>query len=65
MNNNNIIYWKTKSGELVDIDKMDINHLRNTLKMIVRNYQKSTKKEFKLNGEMAEQFNQSFHAHKL
>ena len=30
-------YWKTKEGVLVDIDEMSTNHLRNTLKMIVRN----------------------------
>lgn len=30
-------YWKTKEGILVDIDEMSVNHLRNTLKMIVRN----------------------------
>jgi hypothetical protein len=32
-----IIYWTTKDGIKIDIDEMDINHLRNTLKMIVRN----------------------------
>jgi hypothetical protein len=32
-----IIYWTTKDGRKIDIDEMDINHLRNTLKMIVRN----------------------------
>jgi len=30
------VYWINKSGESVDIDTMDVNHLRNTLKMIVR-----------------------------
>jgi len=29
-------YWTTKSGRKIDIDIMDIDHLRNTLKMIVR-----------------------------
>lgn len=29
-------YWTTKSGQKIDIDTMDIDHLRNTLKMIVR-----------------------------
>jgi len=30
------VYWINKSGESVDINTMDIDHLRNTLKMIVR-----------------------------
>jgi len=30
-------YWTTKEGKKIDIDKMDIDHLRNTLKMIIRN----------------------------
>lgn len=38
------IYWTTKDGTQIDIDKMSIEHLRNTLKMIVKqksSYQKS------------------------
>lgn len=40
-------YWKQKNGKLIDIDTMDIKHLRNTLKMIVRNneYRKSIKED--------------------
>lgn len=30
-------YWTTASGHQVDVDQMDINHLRNVLKMIIRN----------------------------
>lgn len=30
------IYWTTKQGEKIDIDKMSITHLRNVLKMILR-----------------------------
>lgn len=61
--NPNAVYWTTKSGEKVDIDQMDIQHLRNTLKMIVRNKQANTPKTaqksrrlnyFTLNGEMAQ-----------
>ena len=39
---------------------MDIKHLRNTLKMIIRNNQPKQKKriEFTLNGDMANQFNE-------
>lgn len=30
-----IIYWEQKDGSQIDIDNMTIEHLRNTLKMIV------------------------------
>jgi hypothetical protein len=30
------VYWTTKNGEVIDVDDMDVNHLRNTLKMILR-----------------------------
>ncbi len=33
----NKVYWTQSNGVKVDIDTMDIQHLRNTLKMIVRN----------------------------
>lgn len=54
-----ILYWKMRNGQLISVDDMDITHLRNTLKMILNNSknQKSQKKQFKLNGDMAEQFN--------
>lgn len=32
-------YWKMKNGQEIDIDQMSETHLRNTLKMIVRNSQ--------------------------
>jgi hypothetical protein len=32
-------YWKMKNGNLIDVDQMTETHLRNTLKMIVRNSQ--------------------------
>jgi hypothetical protein len=32
-------YWKMKNGNLIDVDQMSKTHLRNTLKMIVRNSQ--------------------------
>jgi hypothetical protein len=58
--NNQPVYWKMRNGKSIDIDAMDLNHLRNTLKMIVRNSQKSKiTKEFKLNGDMATEFNES------
>lgn len=30
------VYWKTKDGQLIDIDEMSIEHLRNTLKFIIK-----------------------------
>lgn len=32
----NPVYWKMRNGDLISVDDMDINHLRNTLKMIIR-----------------------------
>ena len=59
----NKVYWTMKNGEQIDIDEMDINHLRNALKLIVRNreaYLKKMVKDFKvpikviLNGDIAQ-----------
>ena len=30
-------YWTTKDGTKIDVDDMSTDHLRNTLKMILRN----------------------------
>ena len=35
----NKVFWSTKAGDKIDIDKMDVEHLRNALKMIVRNWE--------------------------
>lgn len=63
----NKVYWTMKNGEKIDIDEMDINHLRNTLKMIIREAEKEKKRverqnkllwddlhKFKLNGDIAQ-----------
>jgi len=50
-----IVYWTMANGEKIDIDSMGMEHLRNTLKMIVNNSQQ--RREIILNGDMAEQFN--------
>lgn len=63
----NTVFWKMRNGELISIDEMDVNHLRNVLKMIIRNnhrvqvtqLQAKPKVEFKLNGDMANEFNES------
>lgn len=57
--NNQPVYWRMKDGKSIDIDSMDLNHLRNVLKMIVRNNQKRRTKEIELNGDIAQEFNDS------
>jgi hypothetical protein len=57
-----IVYWKQRNGVLISVDNMDINHLRNVLKMIVKNsnkhkVQQKEAKQFKLHGDAANMFN--------
>ena len=42
--NTNPVYWRMRNGVLISVDDMDINHLRNTLKMLIRNANKPVKK---------------------
>jgi hypothetical protein len=37
-------YWTTKDGQKIDVDLMTESHLRNVLKMILRNIEIPTKK---------------------
>jgi hypothetical protein len=59
-----IYLWKQKDGTLIDVDQMSINHLRNTLKMLMRNNDARKKSlqsnTFKLNGDMANEFNDNY-----
>ena len=50
------VYWKQRNGVLISIDDLDVNHLRNVLKMIVNN-SSNRKKSFVLNGDVANMFN--------
>jgi hypothetical protein len=65
------LYWTMSNGQQIEIDKMDRNHLVNTLKMIVRHNNKiiaqrtALKREFTINGDMAQEFNNSFHSKPL
>jgi hypothetical protein len=43
MKDNNIVYWKTKNGESVSVDDMDINHLRNAFKLLIKHNAKLLK----------------------
>lgn len=52
--------WKTKDGQIINVDDMDTNHLRNALKMMIRqqhNQKQKPKPSFQLNGDMANMFN--------
>jgi len=31
------VYWKMRNGNLISVDDMDEEHLRNTLKLVLRN----------------------------
>ena len=37
-------YWTTKDGASIDVDDMSIDHLRNVLKMILRNIESAKSK---------------------
>ena len=39
-------FWKMRNGQLIDVDQMSETHLRNSLKMMIRNSQRkvATKK---------------------
>lgn len=54
----NKIYWTTRDGKRIDVDEMDCQHLRNTLKMLLRKQEaKNRRYFFELNGDMAQEFN--------
>jgi|TARA_R100000479_G_C6384642_1_gene202521 hypothetical protein len=54
------VYWTMRNGHKIDVDDMDTNHLRNTLKMLIRridalNMRRATRRDFVVNGEMAQE----------
>lgn len=60
------VYWKMRNGNLISVDDMDIEHLRNVLKIVLKNRQtvikqivKSKRQSFTLHGDMANEFNRS------
>jgi len=66
MSNNNAqpVYWTQRNGQQINVDHMTVDHLRNTLKMIIRNskpinvkVKDSTPNIFKLRGDIANNFN--------
>jgi hypothetical protein len=55
------VYWTMNNGQKIDVDTMTVQHLKNTLKMIINNQvrvQVSTpvKPKFEIHGEMAQNF---------
>ena len=49
------VYWKMRDGKLISVDDMDIEHLRNVLKIVLKNRQtvikqivKAKRQSFKL-----------------
>lgn len=62
MKNNQDVYWTMKNGESISVDLMTRQHLINTLKRIILNDEqiKRKKEEYILNGEMAQDFNDSY-----
>jgi len=62
----NDVYWTMRNGQKISIDDMDEQHVRNSLKMVLRKLAKAkaelmTKpvksREVTLNGDMAQQWN--------
>ena len=52
-------YWTQLDGKKILVGDMDLNHLRNTLRMLIRNNrlakEKLKQKDFTLNGDMAQE----------
>ena len=53
------VYWTQRDGTTINVDQMTLTHLRNTLKMIIRNNQAriakaNEKPKFELHGEIAQ-----------
>jgi hypothetical protein len=55
------LYWTMKNGQQIDIDQMTETHLRNTLKMIVRNSQTKTPVIKKRIGNIEANFMEELH----
>lgn len=43
------IYWKTKDGKRIDVDTMSKEHLKNSLKMLIRKEESKKKSSRKSN----------------
>lgn len=67
--------WTTREGKKINVDDMDINHLRNSLKMCMRNMERArkilkeianqkTKPKFQIHGEMAQEHADAYEVYK-
>ena len=53
------VYWTMQNGQKIDVDTMDVQHLRNTLKMIIKNQVRVSapvKPKFEIHGDIAQNF---------
>jgi hypothetical protein len=53
------VYWTMKNGQKINVDDMDVQHLRNTLKMLIRAKRAQSapvKPKFEVHGEIASEF---------
>lgn len=65
MNTGNKLTWTTKDGRVLDVDDMSDTHVRNAFKMLLRSILAAKARKvdnFKLNGDMADEFNNSYPA---
>ena len=62
MADNRKVFWTMKNGTKINVDDMTEQHVRNTLKLIIRKSlkKKQKKSEFELIGDMATLFNDTF-----
>jgi hypothetical protein len=82
MKDKEVVYWKQRNGELISVDDMDINHLRNAFKHLIKHNANVVKQanelvdeynalirkrkaergsaSFILNGDMAQEFHESY-----
>jgi len=57
--------WTTREGKKINVDDMDINHLRNSLKMCMRNLKKlRAQPKFQVHGEIAQEHADAYEVYK-
>jgi hypothetical protein len=65
--------WTTKDGKSINVDHMDVNHLRNSLKLCMRRMQElrnelarlqKPKRRFHVNGEIASEHADAYEIYK-
>ena len=56
--------WITKQGKRINVDDMDINHLRNALKMLMRARVAQKTKPVEIHGEIAQEHADAYEVYK-